>query len=1176
MLEEMFFRARRLYEEHQLAPPIQLLTRNSSDKAARVYYAMYTLLQASISASQADKLERYIRAKAPQLPPHFFDLKEWEPSLSIARLVRTHELKDARMQLMGQRKQLAAELVDASDTLRAMGKDLAALKATALRDAAALRHFMDTAQAAVLGVVEAFTARQDDALRAHEAAARRAARDLADEQQRAAQGAAALAALEGELAAAKEGASALRKRVKALEVREKELLQRAEEAEDNAQAAVKKSNKAVREATASLADAEAQLAAAVAEANQLREEVLRLRDAPAKLAAAHATAKELEATVAALRGAAQEHTAEAGNLRQSMDRLQQSFREDAARAAEEAEAQERLRAEEMEAEIGRRVSGAQAEWSASQRQALDASAKEGSDQQERVGRLEAELADERARAAGVEAAAQERGAVAAALQADLDAWKARAVRAEAAAAASAPPPAAAAVPDARVQELEAALRQQAADHAAAVAALRAEADDWQARAAAATAAAAAAHASPGGATHVPDATQPVEVAVAPASNFEVVDDQPAPRASEAPAAPVPEPADEPAPTPSAAAGLPQESSSEPLGEEGAAGAAVMPGAVAAVDADVDVDALPAADVPAAVATDSSSSAAAPVDATEAAVGAPAEAPAAAAASVVNEFDMMSLSDCSEMGSLVLDGGAPTADESAAAAAAGGLVDPAAAVTDDAAAVAAVAAAAAAAEVPANPATAVAQGTVSSAAPGGAPAEPTNEAEGANGRKMSKRRASMMAMPAGEEGEEEEEDDDAPELTELEDKFLTAVAYNKVRARVPDEVEDEKTWVRVLPLLLTLTRLCPVPTTPPRRRRLGQDTDVKDCLKKDPSVVNVRNSFGRDAMQISARNGNTDMMDVLVKVDRTAAETNTRRWMPFLTLRALFLTPPDDSPARCQRLDAGEERRHSLPPRRYVHPAQLYRRITHLTCHHSTPLHCFPPRPWRVAVAAYNGKLKVVKWLIKSNHKELARAVDSDGRTAVHVAARRGEMDIATLLQVQRRGTRDGAWTPTTAPRPPHAHAYLPSSPSTGGRSAWGSTCASQTRPARPCTKASRASARTARSWTSSASSCAACARSWTAQTGRARRCGPSSRSERALLSQLPTPTKNIVQYVHRQRSSATTGRSRRRHSTISTVSFEWHNFAVTFHTSAIRRRVLSDLRGSRRWWELFVWKPLCV
>jgi hypothetical protein len=33
-------------------------------------------------------------------------------------------------------------------------------------------------------------------------------------------------------------------------------------------------------------------------------------------------------------------------------------------------------AAQMEAEIGRRVSGAQAEWSASQRQALDASAKE--------------------------------------------------------------------------------------------------------------------------------------------------------------------------------------------------------------------------------------------------------------------------------------------------------------------------------------------------------------------------------------------------------------------------------------------------------------------------------------------------------------------------------------------------------------------------------------------------------------------------------------------------------------------------------------------------------------------------------------------------------------------------------------------------------------------------------
>ena len=738
ILEEMFFKARRMYEEHQLAPPIQLLTRTSSDKAARVYYAMYTLLQASISASQADKLEHYIRTKAPQLSPLLFNLKEWESSLSIARLVRTHELKDARMQLMGQRQQLAAQLLDASATLRAMGKDVTNLKATALRDAAELWQLMKNTQEAVMGAVGAFVARQDEALRAKDAAARQAADNLADEQQRGAQVDAARAALAVELAAAKEAVTVLRKRVKALEVREKELLRRTEAAEDAAQAAMKKSNKAVREAAADLAEAEEKLAAAAAETDALREEVRKAGDTSARLAVSQSTVRELETTVAALRDAAQEQTAEVGNLRKSVDLTQRAFQEEAARAADAAEARERALAEEIEAGLGRRLADAQAAWAASQQPALDALEKESADQRARGALLEAQVADERTRAVGLEAAAHG----CAALKAELDEWKARAAAVD-----GAVQPAAAApdAPDARVEGLEAAMRRQATDHAAAmaerggeVAALKAELEEWKARAAAAAATVAAPEAAP--------APQP------------------------ATAAPAEQPV-EPSPQPAAALALTEAAASGPVFAEpvvSAAEAHVAPPVEPLAEVDTPVDAPAEID--------------AEVD----------PAPLAPADAADNGHDEMSLSDCSEAALSERE----VLDRDSAVVATGSAVDPAEGPAVDAdaeadvganapdaveegveadtqpAAVSVLAAAKAAAE-------AVAVGEEQAAAPAETPGKASKD------KPKLRRRDSMMAMQGDEGGEGGDEDDeDAPVLTDLEDRFLTAVAYNKVRARPP--------------------------------------------------------------------------------------------------------------------------------------------------------------------------------------------------------------------------------------------------------------------------------------------------------------------------------------------------------------------------------------------------------
>ena len=50
------------------------------------------------------------------------------------------------------------------------------------------------------------------------------------------------------------------------------------------------------------------------------------------------------------------------------------------------------------------------------------------------------------------------------------------------------------------------------------------------------------------------------------------------------------------------------------------------------------------------------------------------------------------------------------------------------------------------------------------------------------------------------------------------------------------------------------------------------------------------------------------------------------------------------------------------------------------------------------LAATNGQMKVVKWLINKGAHEVAKGVDEKQRTVMHVAAKRGELEILSFLQ----------------------------------------------------------------------------------------------------------------------------------------------------------------------------------
>ena len=118
LIQSAYHRARTKFEEYQLSPPLALLSRTNSEKASRIYYAMFTLMQASISASQTTKIEKYIRTKASTFAKSTFDLKEWNEVMKVARECRTHELEEARNEVRLQEKKLGMHLASSSATLK--------------------------------------------------------------------------------------------------------------------------------------------------------------------------------------------------------------------------------------------------------------------------------------------------------------------------------------------------------------------------------------------------------------------------------------------------------------------------------------------------------------------------------------------------------------------------------------------------------------------------------------------------------------------------------------------------------------------------------------------------------------------------------------------------------------------------------------------------------------------------------------------------------------------------------------------------------------------------------------------------------------------------------------------------------------------------------------------------
>lgn len=273
MLEEVYFRARSKFEEYQLPPSLALLSRGQHEKAARIYYALYTVIQSSISSSQADKMERYIREKAPMFPNSMFNLADWEIPLKVARIVRTHELKDARMELYEKRKELGRHLLKASAALKTITTEVAEFKSVVSRDVANLGLFFKNVQILLLSTIGAFSAKQAGVIRSLETALATAQSKTHLEHERVVE----LEALCSTQAETIESMShervALQRRVDELKGLERHLTNRADELATHVTEATKKGNKAVREVTAQLHAVESDLANMQAHLTTVQEEL---------------------------------------------------------------------------------------------------------------------------------------------------------------------------------------------------------------------------------------------------------------------------------------------------------------------------------------------------------------------------------------------------------------------------------------------------------------------------------------------------------------------------------------------------------------------------------------------------------------------------------------------------------------------------------------------------------------------------------------------------------------------------------------------------------------------------------------------------------------------------------------------------------------------------------------
>ena len=276
MLEQKYLEAKQRFESYKLTAPIILLSRNQYDKCARLYYAMYSLLQSSISASQADKLERYIRLKSPLFPTSMFDLLEWEDALRVSRMVRTHELTDARVKLMAQSRELGNQLKHSSMTLRSIVAEVNDFKHAVGQGISDMKSFMDEVQSMVLNIVTTFAAKQDGIIGSLEASNSNLLHELKNENDKVAQLQRNAIQMEAHMAAMKQKQSLLMSRVVELTTSEAGLIKRTEELGNNVEEITKKGARAARIASLEMSEKEAEIAQAKAETVLAHEETKKI------------------------------------------------------------------------------------------------------------------------------------------------------------------------------------------------------------------------------------------------------------------------------------------------------------------------------------------------------------------------------------------------------------------------------------------------------------------------------------------------------------------------------------------------------------------------------------------------------------------------------------------------------------------------------------------------------------------------------------------------------------------------------------------------------------------------------------------------------------------------------------------------------------------------------------
>ena len=160
LLREWYSKARAKHQEYEGKLSMALLSRNYNEKASRLYYALYTLMYSSITASKTDTLEKYVRTKGLAFPKTVFDIDEWKYPLRIAKESRTQELQMMRYELEMQKQGMQQRLVAMESIVRPCRADIAQARSTVESEMAQLRVMLTQAQHQIAHVVSEFAKKQ--------------------------------------------------------------------------------------------------------------------------------------------------------------------------------------------------------------------------------------------------------------------------------------------------------------------------------------------------------------------------------------------------------------------------------------------------------------------------------------------------------------------------------------------------------------------------------------------------------------------------------------------------------------------------------------------------------------------------------------------------------------------------------------------------------------------------------------------------------------------------------------------------------------------------------------------------------------------------------------------------------------------------------------------------------